>query len=178
MSHVLSVQVLPRRGVLLRAALATIEIMTVLVVAHTWAGGELPGLGWMAAVGALVLAAGAGVLRGKVPLRVAVPALVGMQLLLHCWMSVLTTEPAMVHQHGPHLGLSWQMLLAHAAGGVVTAVVWVLRRRAVEVLLSWSDVGLMPVPTLLRSVARYAPLLPLRRPLVAAPLRGPPVRVA
>ncbi len=39
---VLSIRVLPRRGVTLRAALATLEIMTVLVVAHTWAGGALP----------------------------------------------------------------------------------------------------------------------------------------
>jgi hypothetical protein len=175
MSPVLSVQVLPRRGVLLRAVLAALEVMTFMVAVHTWAGGSLPAPAWVAAAAGLVLVTGLVVLRGGAPLRVMVPALVGAQLLLHCWMAVLTPEAATSHQHGPHLDLTWQMLLAHAAGGVVTAVVWALRRRAVEVLVSWSDAGIVPVPAVRRAVARYAPVRPLRRPLVVVPLRGPPV---
>src|SRR5688572_25271715 len=101
---VLSVQVLPRRGVLLRAVLATVEIMTLLVAAHTWAGGELPATGWMVATATLVLAAGTIVLRGRLPLRAMVPALVGAQLLLHCWMVVL--GPTSGHVHGPHVELT------------------------------------------------------------------------
>ena len=170
----LSLLVLPRRRVLARSALATVEIMIVLIAAHTWAGGRLPAAGWMVATAVLVFAAGAIVLRGTVPLRVMVPALIGAQLLLHSWMTVLTPVPGHQH-HGGHLDLTWQMLLAHVAGGVVTALVWAMRRRAVEVLVSWSDVGIVPVPTLRRSVPRYAPLLPMRRPLVVVPLRGPPV---
>jgi hypothetical protein len=170
---VLSIQVLPRRGVLLRAALATVEIMTLLVAAHTWAGGELPSTGWMVATAALVLAAGTIVLRGRLPLRAMVPALVAAQLLLHCWMVVL--GPTAGHVHGPHLELTWQMVLAHVAGGLGTALIWELRRRAVEVVLTWAELGLLPAPTLRRTLTRRAPVLPLRRPLVVVPLRGPPV---
>jgi hypothetical protein len=176
MCLVLLVQVLPRRGVLLRATLATVEIMTLLVAAHTWAGGELPSTGWMMATAALVLVASAIVLRGRLPLRAMVPALVGAQILLHCWMVVL--GPTSGHVHGPHLELPWQMVLAHVVGGVGTALVWELRRRAVEVVLTWAEVGVLPVPTLRRTVTRRAPVLPLRRPLVVVPLRGPPVGLA
>jgi hypothetical protein len=176
MCLVLLVQVLPRRGVLLRATLATVEIMTLLVAAHTWAGGELPSTGWMMATAALVLVASAIVLRGRLPLRAMVPALVGAQILLHCWMVVL--GPTSGHVHGPHPELPWQMVLAHVVGGVGTALVWELRRRAVEVVLTWAEVGVLPVPTLRRTVTRRAPVLPLRRPLVVVPLRGPPVGLA
>jgi len=174
---VLSVQVLPRRGVMLSAALATIEIMTVMVAAHTWAGRELPGAGWMAAAAVLVFAVGTVALRSKVPLRALVPALVLAQFLLHCWMVVLApATPATAHGHGPHLELTWRMVLAHLVGGLVTALVWQLRRRAVELVLSWAEPGLVPVPTRLRTVTPEAPVVPLRRPLVVASLRGPPVR--
>lgn len=172
----LSIQVLPRRGVILRSALATLEIMTVLVTAHTWAGGTLPSPVWIGSAAVLVFAAGLVVLRGRMPLRVMVPALVVAQVLLHCWMAVLA--PAAEHVHGTHLDLTWQMALAHVAGAVVTALVWELRRRAVDVVLSWARIGLVPVPMFLRTVARYAPVLPLRRPLVVVPLRGPPVGFA
>jgi hypothetical protein len=177
MSPVLSIQVLPRRRFVLRSALATLEIMTVLVAAHTWAGGTLPSPAWIGTAAAMVFAAGLVVLRGRVPLRLMVPALVVAQLLLHCWMVVLVAPPS-GHAHGTHVDLTWQMLLAHVVGGVVTALVWELRRRVVEVVLNWSRVGLVPVPTLRRAVARYAPVLPLRRPLVVVPLRGPPVGLA
>ncbi len=60
----LSIQVLPRRGVILRSALATLEIMIVLIAAHTWAGGQLPGAGWMLGAAGLVFAAGTLVLAG------------------------------------------------------------------------------------------------------------------
>jgi hypothetical protein len=173
---VLTLRVVPRPDAVLRAALSTVEVMAVLVAAHTWAGGQLPQPGWMAGTAALVFAGGLVVLRGRAPLRVMVPLLVAAQLLLHCWMVVLA--PTSGHAHGAHLELSWQMVLAHVLGGVVTALVWGLRRRAVEVVLTWAGIGMMPVPTLRRSVARYAPVLPLRRPLVVVPLRGPPVGLA
>ena len=173
---VLSVQVLPRRGVILRAALATLEIMTLLVAAHTWAGGRLPATGWMVATAVLVFAAGTLVLRGRVPLRAMVPGLVVLQLLLHSWMAVL--GPTSGHVHGPHLELTWQMVLAHVVGGLATALVWELRRRAVEVVLTWSEIGVLPLPILRHTVVRQAPVLPLRRPLVVVPLRGPPVGLA
>jgi hypothetical protein len=178
---VFSLRVVPRPGTALRSALATLEIMTVLIGAHTWAGGQLPSTGWMAGAAVLVFAGGLVVLRGKLPLRLIVPALVAAQLLLHCWMVVLAPAAPMEHAHGAHvthLELTWQMVLAHVVGGVVTALVWELRRRAVEVVLTWAEVGVLPMPTLRRTVTRSAPVLPLRRPLVVVPLRGPPVGLA
>ncbi len=176
MSSVLSTQVLPRRRVLARSALATVEIMTVLIAAHTWAGGALPTLGWMLGAAGLVCAVGTVALRGRVPLSLLAPALVVAQLLLHCWLVVLA--PPAGHAHGGHLDLTWQMVLAHVAGGLVAALVWELRRRAVEVLLTWSEVGRLAAPTWRRPLARYAPVLPPRHPLVVLRLRGPPVGLA
>ncbi len=179
MTCVLSIRVLPRRGVTLRAAVSTLEIMTVLVAAHTWAGGEVPSTGWVAMAAALVFGAGLLVLRGRAPLWAIVPALTVTQFLLHCWMVVLAPAPPGAHaMHASHLQLTWQMVLAHAVGAVATAMVWELRRRAVEVVLTWAEAGLVPVPTLRRTGFRRAPLLPLRRPLVVVPLRGPPALLA
>ena len=171
----LTIRVLPRRGVALRSALATLEIMTLLVVAHTWAGGALPGGVWLAVTAGLVFAAGTTVLRRRVPLRVMVPALTVAQLLLHGWLVAVAPPSPGAHGHGAHLELTWQMLLAHVAGALVAAVVWELRGRAVDVVLAWSEPGLVPVPTLRRTAVARGPVLPLRRPLVVVPLRGPPV---
>jgi hypothetical protein len=133
----------------------------------------------MAMAAVLVFGAGTLALRGRLPLRALVPALTVTQFLLHCWMAVLAPAPPGAHaMHGPHLQLTWQMVLAHAVGAVATALVWELRRRAVEVVLTWAEAGLVPVPPLRPTVARRAPLLPLRRPLVVVPLRGPPALLA
>ncbi len=172
---VLSIRVLPRRRASLRAALATLEIMTVLVAAHTWAGGELPTAGWLTATAAVLFAGGTVALRGRVPLRLLVPALTACQLLLHSWLVVLAPAPHTGHGHGSHLEITWPMVLAHGIGALATAFVWELRRRAVEVVLTWAEVGLLLPPALRRTVAHVAPMLPLRRPLVVVPLRGPPV---
>lgn len=171
----LSIRVVPQRGASLRAALATLEIMTVLVVAHTWAGGELPSAGWIAITAVLVFAAGTVALRRRAPLWALVPALTLTQLFLHSWLVVLAPAPHAGHGHGPHPDFTWQMVLAHVGGALATAVIWELRRRAVEVVLTWATAGLLPVPALRRTVAHVAPQLPLRRPLVVVPLRGPPV---
>ncbi len=178
MCPVLSVKVVPRRGVTLRAALATLEIMTVLVVAHTWAGGQLPTIGWLTATAALVFAASSVALRGRVPLWATVPALTVGQLLLHGWLVALTpaVADAHLHGHGAHLELTWPMLLAHVVGALATALVWELRRRAVDVVLSWAEAGVVPLPVLRQTLSRTAPLLPMPRPLVVVPVRGPPVR--
>jgi len=174
---VLTVRVSPRGRVMPRAVLATVEIMVAVVAAHTWAGGGPPSVAWTAGAAALVLGAGVVVLRGRVSLPVAVPALVAAQLLLHCWMTVLAAGP---HDHhgGAPLGLDRPMLVAHVVGGLVTALVWAVRRRAVDVLVAWSDPGLLPAPMLPRALSLVAPVLPLRRPTDVVPLRGPPVAVA
>ncbi len=174
----LSIRVLPQRRASLRAALATLEIMTVLVAAHTWAGGSLPSAGWIGATGGLVFAAGTVALRRRVPLWALVPALTLTQLFLHSWLVVLAPAPQAGHAghaHGGYLELTWQMVLVHVGGALATALIWELRRHAAEVVLTWAEAGLLPAPALRHTVAHVAPQLPLRRPLVVVPLRGPPV---
>uniref|UniRef100_UPI0016015BC3 hypothetical protein n=1 Tax=Nocardioides pelophilus TaxID=2172019 RepID=UPI0016015BC3 len=133
----------PRSGVRLSAGLASAETTTALALAHTAAGGQLPSAGWLLAVAATAYGASLLVLRGRAPVRVMLPALVGLQVLLHAWLVALTAGGDL-HRHGAGsdalLGLTWPMLLAHAAAGLVAAVAWVLRRRAVDVLLGWVDV--------------------------------------
>lgn len=175
MYAVLSVRVVPRGGVVLRSGLATMEIMTVLVAAHTWAGGQLPTVGATAIPAALVFAAGTVVLRGRAPLWAVVPALTATQFLLHSWIVVLAPAPPGAHGHGSHVELTWQMVLAHLVAGLATALVWELRRRAVDVVLTWAEAGIVPVPKLRHSLTARPRVMPLRRPLVAVPLRGPPV---
>ncbi len=174
----LSIQVLPQRRVTLRAALATLEIMTVLVTAHTWAGGELPTAGWLAGTAVLVFLGGVVALRGRVSLWATVPTLTAGQFLLHSWLVVLAPTPHAGHGHGTYLELTWQMVLAHGIGALATALVWHLRQRAVELVLSWAEAGVLPTPALRQTVAHVAPVLPLRRPLVVVPLRGPPVALS
>lgn len=186
--RVLTVRVVPRPGALLRALPATAEIVLGTVAAHTWAGGSLPSAGWVAAMAALVLLTSVVVLRGKVRAGVAVPALAAAQLLLHCWLVALAPAHQMqghgmsaMSGHaaaGPHLELTAPMLAAHAAAALLTAVVWGLRRRAVEVVLAWGSALRVEVPAL-RAVVPSVPILGRgHRVLTVAPRRGPPGSLA
>lgn len=182
----LTARVVPRRGLALRALLATAEIMLGTVAAHTAAGGALPSPLWIAIAAVLVLGGGLVVLRGKAPLWLAVPALGGTQLLLHCWLVALTPghDPvahtmAAPHSAGmaPHLELTAPMLLAHLVAALLTAAVWGARRRVVEVLLAWSTVAPRPVPLRPIAPAPAGGLRPLPGLLSVAPRRGPPARL-
>lgn len=181
----------PRRGAVAGAALSTAEVLTFLVAAHTWAGGRLPAPAWVALTGVLLLGGALLVQRHRVPLVVAVPVLVAAQLLLHGWLVALAGDAAAHpaahaggHAHATGAGatdvsvvadLGWPMVLAHVAGGVVTALVWELRRRAVDVVVAWLLAGLVPVPALRRVLTPGRPAPRPRRPVVVVPLRGPPV---
>lgn len=183
----LTVREVPRRGSVLRAALATVEIMTGTLLAHAWAGGAAPSPAWTALVGVLVAAGTVLVQRGRVPLALAVPGLAAVQLLLHCWLvtlvpaaSMSASMAGMSHASGHDgLGLTTSMLLAHVASAVLTAVVWTARRRAVEVLLSWARTPRVPVPSrrpvACPSVPSYVVVEGL---LSVAPRRGPPALTA
>lgn len=169
----------PRRAVRLSAGLASAETTTALAIAHTAAGGVLPSAGWLLAIAATTYGASVLVLRGRVPVRVMVPALVGLQILLHAWLVALTAGSGL-HEHGAEaaasfVGLSWPMLLAHGGAGLVAALVWLVRRRAVDVLLGWVDQPAPPVPFRAAAVVRRALPNPARRDLSAVPTRGPPV---
>ncbi len=158
------------------ATLGSLESVTALVLAHTIAGGAVPSLWWLTAFAALVYAAGGLVLRGRARIRVVLPALVVAQLLGHAWLVTLAPE---AHGHGHAmpalLGLAPGMLAAHLVAAAATGTMWVLRRRAVEVLLRWTDPGVVPPP-----VGRRAPATASARPRTAqhertlAPTRGPP----
>jgi hypothetical protein len=118
------------------------------------------------------------VLRRRVSIRLALPALLAAQVLGHAWLVALTLSTHVAHGHGTDtfLGLTPQMLAAHAAAAAVTGLVWRLRRRAVAVLLQWQDPGRLPAPVGRRVLA---PLAERRRPTLraafeVAPTRGPP----
>ncbi|MCD4535887.1 hypothetical protein LRP67_17505 [Nocardioides sp. cx-169] len=177
-------RVVPRRGLVLRAALATLEVMLGTVAAHTAAGGSLPSAAWIGLAAALVLGGSLLVLRGTVPLGIAVPALAAAQLLVHCWLVALSPAHDMAGHvaAGPHaaavgppLELSAPMLAAHVAAALLTAGVWHGRGRALEVLLAWSDLAPLPIPARRATAATGPALTPLVHGLLlAAPRRGPP----
>lgn len=172
--RVLIVRRVPRKGTRVAAALTTIESVTALVVAHTAAGGELPGLGWLLPAAALVYGASTLVFSRRGSIRVVLPALIAAQLLMHAWLVTLSGTEHAAHA-GPLLGMTGPMLAAHLAAGTATALAWALRRRAVDVLTSWADPGPLPVPLLATTVTPEAPYVEHRdRTLTVAPTRGPP----
>ncbi|WP_139977883.1 hypothetical protein [Nocardioides litoris] len=182
-----TLRVLPRRGTTRRALLATVEVTGVLALGHVLAGGSLPSLPWLGLMAAAVLGAGLLVLHGRVRPAVAVPALVGTQLLLHAWLTALTpaADPMASmqasmqgagHEAHVHAALDPAMLAVHVAGGLLCAVLWELRARAAEVVVGWVRQPLPPVPAVRRPVApAAAPAALVSRVLAsAAPRRGPP----
>lgn len=181
----LTVRVLPRRGVTLRAAAATVEVTTALAVGHRLAGGSLPSVPWLLAMAAAVLGAGCLVLHGRVRPLVAVPLLVATQLLLHAWLTTLTagTDPmghATSHGSHAHALLDPAMIGVHVAGGLLTALLWELRARVAEVVVTWTAQPPPPLQAVRRTVAPVvAPVALAARFVVAAtPRRGPPAGLA
>lgn len=146
--------------------------------AHSWAGGALPSLPWLLGVTGLVFGATLLIIRGQAPLCWMVPALGAAQLLLHGLLAALAPSG---HGHGHTSGaaildLSWQMLVAHAASAVFTALVWHLRRRLLDAIIHWSQ-RLRAVVAVRPKVVRPLghPLVPNSRTwLLGAPRRGPP----
>lgn len=132
------------------AALVSLESSAAFAFAHVAAGGAVPGPLWLAAFGALVYGGGRLVLRDRAPIRLMLPALLGVQMFGHAWL--MTMADAGAHHHAASGGaaavfaLTPTMVLAHAAAGLVTGVMWTLRRRMVDVLLHWADTATLPVP--------------------------------
>lgn len=174
----------PRAGSRWSAALVAAESTAALTLAHTAAGGTLPGVDWLALIGVTAYAASRVVLRGRAPVRVMLPVLVAGQVLLHAWLVALTPSH-LDAGHAGHaaaggegaaglLGLTSPMLAAHVAAGCVAAAAWVLRRRAVDVLLGWSEQPAVAVPHPVRALTRPAAPRVRRAVLAVAPTRGPP----
>lgn len=118
------------------------------------------------------------VIRDQARLRWMIPALGAAQLCLHVLLS-MTAQTG--HAHGDATGvsaiidLSWQMLTAHATSGVVTALVWHLRRQFIEAIVQWpiSSSTLVVCRTVLRSLG-HAVRPTARAWLLSAPRRGLP----
>ena len=133
-----------------RAALATGAIMAGTVTAHIWAGGELPSVGWIALIGALVFAATRGVFRGRVSAPVMVLGLGVAQLGVHALLTAMTVQPAQ-HLAGHHqhiasgstgldmLSIGWQMATAHTLSAVLTVLVWSAMTGALQEILELPD---------------------------------------
>ncbi len=175
----LIVRRVPVRGVGVSAALAAVETVTALGLAHTAAGGEPPDPLWLALAALPAYAAGLLVLRGRAGIRSVLPALVGIQLVLHGWLVTLACPGG--HDHGADLllGLTAPMVAAHLVAAAATAAVWHLRRRATEVVVAWVDGG---------AGALAGSSAPAGRPVLSSyvigvgrqvaaclPTRGPPV---
>lgn len=178
MTAVLTVRRVPRRAGRLSAGLTAAETTTALAIAHAAAGGQLPSGAWLLVVAATVYGAASLVLRGRSPMRVAVPALVGTQVLLHAWLVALTAEHPGHATVGGVLGLSWSMLAAHLLAGAVTALALVLRRRAVAVLLAWRDQARLAVTLRAPRPVEAPPGLLAGLIACLAPTRGPPAATA
>src|SRR5690349_16691210 len=78
----------------LRALAATVLVMSGAVVAHTWAGGHLPGLPALLVLSGVVLGAAALVLRGVVGLRLVLPVVAVAQTGLHGMFGLLGAPDA------------------------------------------------------------------------------------
>lgn len=173
----LTVRRAPRSRVRLAATLGSLESVTALVLAHVAAGGDAPAAWWLAAFAVLVYGAGTVVLRERAGIRVVLPALLAAQVLGHAWLVTLAPDAHPGHEHAAaaFLGLTPAMLGAHLLAAAVTGAMWVLRRRAVEVLLRWTDAGVVPLPVVRRG-ATPAPrrCRSAREHRALAPTRGPP----
>jgi len=176
---VLTVRCAPRTRVALPAALVSVESSAAFALAHVAAGGAAPEPLWLVAFAALVYGGSSVVLRERAPIRVVLPVLLAAQVLGHAWLTTLAPPGGASHHAVPDggalLGLTPSMVLAHAAAGLVTGVMWAWRRRVVDVLLQWARPVTLPVAHLARtSSAPARRRAPLRWFLTASPDRGPP----
>ena len=161
-----------------RALVATGMVMGGTLAAHGWAGGELPGVGWLIGVAALVYAASRAVFTGHVARG---PMFVGLgvaQFALHGLLTALA-GPSMQHMSGMPdnsvLGLDWRMALAHTVSAALTVLAWWLVAAALGRLRRLPRATTHPTASD-RPVRVETPILQAVW-LLLAPQRGPPVVV-
>lgn len=164
-----------------RALAATVLVMSGALGAHTWAGGHVPDGSVPVALGALVLGASLLVLRGTARARHLLPLLGLAQLGLHASFSTTLVSGAEHAGHAAHgeaaSTWTWQMLLAHTAVTLLTALVWHLCSRAGHVVLTLVQYAAAQVRPTARRIAAtpVPPVRPLGVLLDVSPRRGPPV---
>lgn len=159
----------PTRGSVWLSLLATLEITTGATLAHLAAGGALPSAGWIFAAALAVFGAGIVVLQRRVGILGGAAAAGLSQLGLHEVFAALASPPTGHH----HMGEGPSMLLAHAAAAVLAVLVWVLHRRAFEVVTRRLEIVRVAVSDRQPVTTRHV----VPRPALwayAPPRRGPP----
>ena len=182
----MTVESAPAPYVAARTAAATVLVMAGATLAHTWAGGALPGTPQLLALTGLVYAAGTLVLRWRVPVLLLAPFVLLAQVGLHGMFGLLAAGDL----HAGHSGmemtsavepLTGRMVLAHLLSTLLAVLVWWLSQRAAAVVVHalhlWPAYagGRRDATLHLPGVGERAAALVC---LVGAPRRGPPVRVA
>lgn len=163
----------PTRGSVWLALLAAVEITTGSSLAHLAGGGELPDALWLAATGFAAFATGIVVLQRRVGIALGAMLAGAAQLGMHEAFEAYAAPAA--HAHDGAAG-NPSMLVAHSAAAVLTVVVWMLHRRAWQVIA--------------RALPTPRALVPFRLPVQAQSVvprtglwtyvaagRGPPVLV-
>ena len=138
---------------LARALAATVVVVTGALSAHTWAGGTVPTVPGLALVAAVVLGGGLLVFTREVPAWTLLPVVAGAQLGLHESFGLVADHAhhATAHAAGsPDPGWTWQMVAAHLAVTLLTAVLWWAGRRASSYAVSLRELPALPVLVELR----------------------------
>ncbi|WP_374221697.1 cell division protein FtsQ [Nocardioides luteus] len=161
----------PTRGSVWLALLAAVEITTGSSLAHLAGGGELPDALWLVATGFAAFGAGVVVLQRRVGIVLGAVLAGAAQLGMHEAFEAYAAPAA--HAHSTGAGDS-SMLVAHAAAAVLTVVVWLLHRRAWQVI---SRALTTPRTPILLRLLPLTQTIALRNHLwtYVAAGRGPPV---
>lgn len=161
----------PTRGSVWLALLAAVEITTGSSLAHLTGGGELPDALWLVATGFAAFGAGVVVLQRRVGIVLGAVLAGAAQLGMHEAFEAYAAPAAHMHNSG---SADTSMLVAHTAAAVLTVVVWLLHRRAWQVISRALTATRNPIP--FRLPVQAQPVVP-RTGLwtYVAAGRGPPV---
>jgi hypothetical protein len=160
-----------------RAVAATALVLPGAAWAHLLAGGELPHAPALVGLAGAVFAAGVLFLRGSVSWRILLPAVVAAQVGLHESFGAMAPGAHAGHGHpaAADATWTWQMVAAHAAVTLLTALVWRLCDRAAAAIVN-SAASAPRLTDGRRAVQRPRGTPAAATPvfLVSAPRRGPP----
>lgn len=160
----------------LRAALATAEIVGFSALAHSQADGVLPAPDELLWVALGVFAATALLLGGRLRVRTVVGLCTALQIGLHYSYTSLG-HGRMADMPAMHAVPSHAMVVAHTASAVVTTLVLLVQDQAVRRLAGVAGIEPVVAPVVLRApgfvrVAQHRATVDLLR---VAPTRGPPL---
>ena len=161
----------PARGSVWLALLAAIEITTGSSLAHLAGGGELPDALWLVATGSAAFGAGVVVLQRRVGIVLGALLAGAAQLGMHEAFEAYAAPAAHMHNSGAG---DTSMLVAHTAAAVLTVVVWLMHRRAWQVISRALTAPWNPIP--FRLPVQAQPVVPrIGLWTYVAAGRGPPI---